>query len=79
MPVIGERWIRDCPLALGGTLEVEVVGPGTRPGSVRVRSTNLVRGRTAAWEVPEDLLRRQYVRGGVLRREKVFGGPRGAC
>lgn len=71
-------WLRRCPLAVGGVLEVEVVGPGARPGTVRLRATNLVRGRTATWEVPEVLLRRQYVPGRVLAREKLFGGRRRA-
>lgn len=79
MPVTGEHWIRCCPLAIGGTLEVEVLGPGARPDSVRLMATNLVRGRTATWEVPVALLRRQYVRGRVLRLEKLFGGRRHPC
>lgn len=78
MIVVGERWIRSCPLATSGTLEVEVLGPGHRPGSVRLRATNLLRGRTASWEIPEGLLRRRYVRGRVLGLEKLFGGCRRA-
>jgi hypothetical protein len=76
----GGHWIRSCPLAEGGVLEVEILGPGTRLGSVRLRSTNLRRGRVATWEIDGAILARQYVRGALLHpRRKMFGGARPAC
>lgn len=71
------HWICPCPLARGGTLEVEVLGPGARPATVRIRATNLRLGE-ATWEIPEARLRRLYVRGRVLPQEKLFGGRRRA-
>lgn len=72
-----DRYLRPCPLARGGTLEVEVLGPGARPATVRVRATNLRWGE-ATWEIREERLRRLYVRGRVLPVEKLFGGRRRA-
>lgn len=72
----GSRWIAPCSFAPDGVLEVEVLGPGEKPGTVRVRAIS----PAAVYEIREEAFLANYVRGAVLRpRIKRFGRGSRSC